>query len=110
MSEAIEISGDIETPLISDKSPNMASWSNISVPGNVGAILQQQVMTHMMIHTDDVIDFREKKFELGPNLRIKNHSRLRRQFKNGAKDKSEMLIIIKLIILLVFLFLCFIAF
>jgi hypothetical protein len=43
MSETIEISGDIETPLISsDKSPNMASWSNISVPGNVGAILQQQ--------------------------------------------------------------------
>jgi len=42
MSEKIEITGDIETPLITDKQSNMASWSNISVPGNVGAILQQQ--------------------------------------------------------------------
>lgn len=44
MSEKVEISGDIETPLIEQtKSNPMASWSNISVPGNVGTILQQQV-------------------------------------------------------------------
>jgi len=43
MSEKVEISGDIETPLIEQtKSNPMASWSNISVPGNVGTILQQQ--------------------------------------------------------------------
>merc|ERR1711970_1232122 len=43
MSEKVEISGDIETPLIEQpKSSTMASWSNISVPGNVGTILQQQ--------------------------------------------------------------------
>ena len=44
MSEKVEISGDIETPLIEQtKSQPMASWSNISVPGNVGTLLQQQV-------------------------------------------------------------------
>ena len=44
MSEKVEISGDIETPLIEQtKSQPMASWSNISVPGNVGQLLQQQV-------------------------------------------------------------------
>ena len=45
MSEKVEISGDIETPLIEQtKSQPMASWSNISVPGNVGTLLQQQVI------------------------------------------------------------------
>ena len=49
MSERIEISGEIETPLLAEKSSSetnsiMASWSNISVPGNVGAALQQQVI------------------------------------------------------------------
>jgi len=44
MSGKVEISGDIETPLIekTNSSNPMASWSNISVPGNVGTILQQQ--------------------------------------------------------------------
>jgi hypothetical protein len=50
MSEKIEITGDIETPLITDKQSTMASWSNISVPGNVGAILQQQVRNSTYMH------------------------------------------------------------
>jgi len=45
--EKIEISGELDsTPLIptekSTKSSIMASWSNISMPGNVGTVLQQQ--------------------------------------------------------------------
>ena len=47
--EKIEISGELDsTPLIESsqaakKSSLMASWSNISMPGNVGTVLQQQV-------------------------------------------------------------------
>jgi len=44
--EKIEISGELDsTPLIAGeekKTSFMASWSNISMPGNVGTVLQQQ--------------------------------------------------------------------
>lgn len=46
--EKIEISGELDSsPLIEKPSNNkptglMASWSNISMPGNVGTVLQQQ--------------------------------------------------------------------
>ena len=46
--EKIEISGELDSSPLIEKPNNkptglMASWSNISMPGNVGTVLQQQV-------------------------------------------------------------------
>ena len=58
--EKIEISGELDsTPLIptetSAKSSIMASWSNISMPGNVGTVLQQQVRISRNADSFDLI-------------------------------------------------------
>lgn len=62
--EKIEISGELDsTPLIAGeekKTSFMASWSNISMPGNVGTVLQQQLHETKELATQSASDLREK--------------------------------------------------
>ena len=76
--EKIEISGELDsTPLIESsqtakKSSLMASWSNISMPGNVGTVLQQQVSNFDFIQA---LTFYPK-FELNSQFQLAKYSAL----------------------------------
>ena len=75
--EKIEISGELDsTPLIESsqaakKSSLMASWSNISMPGNVGTVLQQQVSSDFI----QALTFYPK-FELNSQFQLAKYSAL----------------------------------
>jgi len=48
MSTSIDVSGEIDAPLIPEKKESiMASWSNIALTGNVRDVLNAQVKTMM---------------------------------------------------------------
>jgi hypothetical protein len=49
MSTSIDVSGEIDAPLIPEKKESiMASWSNIALTGNVRDVLNAQVKTMTM--------------------------------------------------------------
>jgi len=64
--EKIEISGELDSsPLIEQSTSKkssflMASWSNISMPGNVGTVLQQQLSSHFTMAKYSAYDLRDK--------------------------------------------------
>lgn len=63
--EKIEISGELDSSPLIEKPNNklsglMASWSNISMPGNVGTVLQQQLNSQLNLARHSAIELREK--------------------------------------------------